>query len=89
MPHVSFTPHLQMHLDCPPLDAAGSTVQEVLSTVFEQRPKLRSYVLDDQGAVRKHVTIFINQRPIADRRSLSDAVAEFDQIFVFQALSGG
>ena len=47
------------------------------------------YVLDDQGALRKHVNVFVDNRMISDRVALSDAVAEDSEVFVMQALSGG
>jgi molybdopterin synthase sulfur carrier subunit len=50
---------------------------------------LRSYVLDDQDRVRRHVAIYVNGDRIADRDRLSDPVGESDEVFVFQALSGG
>ena len=49
----------------------------------------RGYVLDDQGALRRHVAIYVNGRPIGDRVRLTDPVAADDEIYVFQALSGG
>jgi molybdopterin synthase sulfur carrier subunit len=89
MARVSFTGHLQRHLPCPDVEAPGATVAEVLTAVFADNPKLRSYVLDDQGRVRKHVNLFVNDAPIADRDFLTDPVAETDDIYVLQALSGG
>lgn len=89
MARVSFTGHLQRHLPCPDVEAPGATVGEVLGTVFAGNPGLKSYLLDDQGQVRKHVNIFINDEPIGDRDGLSDPLNESDEIFVFQALSGG
>lgn len=89
MPHVSFTGHLQRHLACPDVDAPGTTIGEALDAVFASNPALRSYLLDDQGRVRKHVNVFINNEAIRDRDSLSDPVTETDEVFVFQALSGG
>lgn len=89
MARVSFTGHLQRHLDCPDVEVPGATVGEVLETVFGGNPALRSYLLDDQGRVRKHVNVFINDKAVADRDGLSDSVSETDEIFVFQALSGG
>jgi molybdopterin converting factor small subunit len=89
MARISFTGHLTRHLACPDADAPGATVAEVLEAVFADNPRLRGYLLDDQGRVRKHVNIFINDEAIADRDGLSDPVAEGDEIFVFQALSGG
>jgi hypothetical protein len=89
MPRIAFTPNLQRHLPCPPAEAPGATVQAVLETVFDTNPRLRSYVLDDQGHLRRHVVIYINDRTVVDRARLSDPVAKDDEIFVFQALSGG
>lgn len=89
MPRVAFTANLQRHLPCPPERVSGETVQAVLESVFRANPRLRSYLLDDQGRLRRHVVVYVNDRPVADRARLSDAVAESDEVFVFQALSGG
>ncbi|MGD1875992.1 MAG: MoaD/ThiS family protein [Kiloniellaceae bacterium] len=89
MPHVTFTANLQRHLDAPSLEVGGTSVGEVLEAVFAQKPRLRSYIVDDQGRLRRHVNLFVNSRMIADRTGLGDAVRPDDEVFVFQALSGG
>lgn len=89
MARVSFTGNLRRHLSCPPAEVAGDTVRAVLEAVFAANPALRSYLLDDQGRLRKHVNVYVNDRAAADRTGLSDPVAEGDRVFVFQALSGG
>lgn len=89
MARIEFTDNLQKHLPCPPAEANGETVRAVLESVFEENAPLRSYLLDDQGRLRKHVNIFINGDMISDRTRLSDPVTDKDQVFVFQALSGG
>jgi molybdopterin synthase sulfur carrier subunit len=89
MPKVRFTANLQRHLAAPPQTAPGRTVREALEAVFREHPKLRSYILDDQDRLRKHVVIYVNEARIADRDGLTDPVGESDEIFVFQALSGG
>jgi hypothetical protein len=86
---VFFTENIQRHIACPETEAAGRTVREVLEGVFAANPQARGYVLDDQAALRKHMTIFIDGRTIRDRAGLSDAVDETSSIYVFQALSGG
>ena len=89
MIRIAFTPNLQRHIDCPPREVDAATVSEALAVVFAENPKLRGYVLDDQGEVRKHVAIFINGSLIADRSRMSDVVPSGGEIFVMQALSGG
>jgi molybdopterin synthase sulfur carrier subunit len=89
MPTVSFTSALQRFLDAPSLDVEGGTVRAALDAVFARRGALRGYVLDDQGAVRRHVAIYINGEALKDRETLSDRVGPDDEIYVFQALSGG
>jgi hypothetical protein len=89
MAMVNFTPHLERYLSVPPTRIPGETVNAVLSAVFDSNPKLKGYVLDDQGRLRKHVAVFVDGKMIVDRDTLSDAVLEDTEIFVMQALSGG
>lgn len=89
MTQVSFTENLRRHIECPPVSVSGATVREVLDAVFAENPRLRSYILDDQGRVRRHVNVFINGERVSDRVKLSDPVGPGDDVFVFQALSGG
>jgi hypothetical protein len=89
MPKVSFTPALERFLEAPAAEVEGATLGAALAAVFAARPALRGYVLDDQGAIRRHVAVYVNGRPAADRIRLSDPVGPRDEIFVFQALTGG
>lgn len=89
MPRVAFTPNLQRHVECPAQEAPGETVREVLANVFSANSRLRGYVLDEQGALRKHMVIFVDGRAVLDREQLSDPVSPDGEVFVFQALSGG
>jgi len=89
MPTVSFTRVLQRYLAPPYANVEGATVGDALGAVFASRSTLRGYVLDDQGALRRHVVVYVNGRPVNDRVGLSDPVGPRDEIYVFQALSGG
>ena len=86
---VSFTPNLQRHVGCPPTEVEGATVRQILDAVFQQNPRARGYVLDDQGAVRAHMVVFVDGRQVQDRLGLSDRVPGGAEIYVAQALSGG
>ena len=68
---------------------AGETVGAALDAVFAEQPELRGYVLDDQGHVRQHVMIFVNDAPLKDRVALADRLTPTSEIYVMQALSGG
>ena len=85
MVRVCFTPNLRRHLPCPSLEASGDTVGDVLAQVFALQPRLKSYVLDDQSRLRRHVTVYLNDR----KAELGTAVAAGDEVYVMQALSGG
>lgn len=89
MADVAFTPNLQRHVECPRRDAPGSTVREVLEGVFADNPRLRGYVVDERGALRRHMIVFVDGRQISDRERLSDQVGPRSEIYVMQALSGG
>jgi molybdopterin converting factor small subunit len=86
---VCFTANLERHLQTPVMEVAGETVRETLEAVFRSSPTLRSYILDDQAALRKHVTVFVDGEQIRDRQHLSDPVSPGSEIFIMQALSGG
>lgn len=89
MPLVRFTENIQRHVPCPAREVSASTVRDALDAYFADNDRARHYVLDDHKALRRHMVIFIDGRPIIDRTALSDAVGPGGTIDVMQALSGG
>jgi hypothetical protein len=89
MPRVIFTGNLQRHVSCPPCVVIGATAREALEGAFVLYPKARGYVLDEHGALRHHMVVFVDGRAVSDRRGLCDAVTEAGEVWVMQALSGG
>jgi sulfur-carrier protein len=85
MARVVFTSNLQRHVTCPECEVAGTTVLAALQEVFALQPRMRDYVLDEQGELRKHVFIFMDGR----RVRLADSVKPSSEIHVLQALTGG
>ena len=86
---VHFTANLRRHVDCPQMEVDGATVGDALDAYFAIHPAVRSYILDEQGAVRRHVAVFANGSQIEDPKTLTDAVDPGSEIYVMQALSGG
>ena len=89
MATVTFTRNLRRHVECPSEIVSGGNLYEAMETYFSRHPRVRGYVLDDQGAVRHHMVIFVNASQIRDRRRLSDPIDPDAEIYVMQALSGG
>jgi molybdopterin synthase sulfur carrier subunit len=89
MARIVFTANLQRHIDCAANEAEGATVREALEAVFRTNERLRSYVLDDQSALRRHMAIVVDGKPLRDRVALSDPISAASAIYVLQALSGG
>ena len=89
MPSISFTPNLRRHLEASCQQVPGQTVREVLEAVFSKNPRLRGYILDDQGALRQHVVVFLDGDRIDGCDDLSAPVLESSELYVMQALSGG
>ena len=89
MAQVHFTSWLREIVPDGPLNAAGATVGDVLAAVFAQRPNVRGYVLDDRGAIRKHVCIFADGVRLPRDATLGHPVKSESDVHVMQALSGG
>ena len=90
MPQVQFTSHLKtLFPDLDELVVPGETVAEVIHELDRRYPRIAEYLLDERGALRQHVNIFIGESLIRDRITLSDVVADDETVFVLQALSGG
>jgi hypothetical protein len=67
----------------------GSTLRECLDALFAQEPQLRGYVVDELGAVRHHVALFLDGSPVYDRTDLQSPIAPTSELYILQALSGG
>ncbi len=92
MPIVEMTPHLYRffpQLENRTITVPTGSVAEILRFVNEIAPGFTDYVLDEHGALRRHVNLCINDTIVIDRKTLSDRVPDNGTVFIFQALSGG
>lgn len=89
MATVRFTQNIQRHVACPEARVEARTVREALEAYFGGHAGARGYVLDDQGALRHHMVVFVDGRPLRDRVDLSDPLDSASEVYVLQALSGG
>ena len=90
MPHVKFTPNLKRYFpDLRACEIDAATAAEAVREIDRRWRGLGDYIIDEQGALRKHVNIFIGDELLRDKHRLSDALSADSKIYIMQALSGG
>lgn len=90
MARIKFTPNLKRFFpDLTEIEVDASTVAEVVAEVDSRWRGIADYIVDERGALRKHVNIFVGDELIHDKQNLSDAVSSETKIYIMQALSGG
>jgi len=89
MAHVEFTTQLRRFTETPQLDTDAASLRPALEAAFALNPRLRGYVLDDQGHLRANVVVFIDGRRSDNRIALDDPLRPDSRVYVLQALSGG
>jgi hypothetical protein len=89
MPKLACTPHLRAVGPTAACDYAGANLGELLDTAAGDWPRLKDYVLDDQGRLRKHIAVFIDGVMRPREEALGLALTDQSEVYVFQALSGG
>ena len=70
-------------------EANGTNVADLLLDLEKRLPGLRAYVVNETGALRRHVNIFVDGEPVGDRAALSDSLNPDSTVHILQALSGG
>lgn len=66
--------------------AEGATVDELLHDLDRRFPGIRFRVVDEQGRLRQHMNVFVNQERTRD---LGLSLSPTDEVTIMQALSGG
>ena len=89
MARITFTPQLQRFTSTPEVQTSATTLRAALEDAFVHNPRLRGYVLDDQGHLRVNVVAFVDGRRCTDRITLADPLWPDSKVHVLQALSGG
>jgi sulfur-carrier protein len=86
---VSFAPALQRHHTIAAQEVAPGRLAEVLDAALQAQPALRHYLLTDQGHIRKHVAVFVDNAMHLPRTDMQRAVPDGAKVLVVQCLTGG
>lgn len=71
------------------VDASATTVGEALNSLWRQHPGLRDRVVNEQGDLRQHVNIFLNDDNVRRKQLLDTALPDNCEITILPAVSGG
>ena len=89
MARIVFTPQLRRFVEAPEVETAALDLRAALEDAFAPNPRLRAYVLDEQGHLRPNVVIFVDGKRLREYRRLDAALKADSVVHVLQALSGG
>ena len=67
------------------LELEGATVGEVLQALERAHPDVKGWILDEHGAIREHINVFVNKEYGREDTS----VGAQDRLHVLPAISGG
>jgi sulfur-carrier protein len=67
------------------LELDGATVGEVLQALEREHPDVKGWILDERGAIREHINVFVNKNYGRE----DTAVGAQDRLHVLPAISGG
>jgi molybdopterin converting factor small subunit len=71
------------------VSAEGSTLAEVLDDLDGSYPGIRARVLDDQGAIRRFVNVYVGNDDVRFLEALETKTPDGVQISVIPAVAGG
>ena len=68
------------------VDADGGDLDALLLDLDRRYPGIRFRMVDEQGRIRKHMKVFVNDESVRD---LETTLTSSDEVTIMQALSGG
>ncbi len=71
------------------VSAAGATVSEVLDSLYEQHPAVRSQLQTADGELHKFVNVYLNDEDVRLLSWLDTEVSEGDTLLILPAMAGG
>lgn len=69
--------------------AEGSTLAEVLDSLESNHPGIRTRVLDDAGALRRFVNVYVGDDDVRFIGGLQAAVSDGAKVSIIPAVAGG
>ena len=71
------------------LPVPGSTVAEVLESLYAAHPEVRAQLVGDDGELHRFVNIYVNDEDVRLLEWLDTSVDESDTLLILPAMAGG
>jgi molybdopterin converting factor small subunit len=71
------------------LEARAGTLADVISDIDRRHPGFRARVLDDSGALRTYVNVYIGDDDARSRGGTGATVPDGSEVMVIPAMAGG
>lgn len=71
------------------VEVAAASVAELLDRLEAAHPGVRGLLLDDAGALRAHVNLFVGPHEIRTLAGLQTPLAADDEVSIIPAMAGG
>jgi sulfur-carrier protein len=82
-PFAAGAERVEVEVDGPP------TVASVFAALEIEHPALRRRLTDEQGAIRRHVNIYLGNDNIRDLSGLETELTEGDELLILPSVAGG
>ena len=90
MTQVRIPPVLRVHVDDQKVvEAAGTTVAELLGDLVARYPGLREQLFTADGELHRFVNLYVNGRDVRYMHVLDTPVGERDSVIILPAMAGG
>jgi molybdopterin converting factor small subunit len=71
------------------LETRAGTLADIISDIDRRHPGFRSHVLDDSGAIRTYVNVYIGDDDARTKGGAGAAVPDGSEVMVIPAMAGG
>jgi len=71
------------------IEVEGENVAEAIADLIAQQPALALHVVDEAGALRRHVRCFCNDEYASERGGLDAPLKDGDTITLLNSVAGG
>ena len=71
------------------VDAAGSTIRDVVDDLEKQFPGFKERMCDDKGELRRFVNVYVGEEDIRFMNGLDTPIPEGESVSIIPAVAGG